>query len=117
MLYRTLFLSCALIAPTLAHAPLAHAAAHAARARAAHAAGRIVALERIAAAAAQHTGGVVLDVELEDDDDDHARPGQRPARLISEVKALAADGRIVKLEYDAETGALLREKSKRRGKD
>lgn len=105
---RMLFLSCALIAPTLAFAD-----DDAARARAAHAAGRIVALERIAAAAAQHTGGVVLDVELEDDDDDHARP----PRLIYEVKALAADGRIVKLEYDAETGALLREKSKRRGKD
>lgn len=104
---RMLFLSCALIAPTLAFAD-----DDAARARAAHAAGRIVALERIAAAAAQHTGGVVLDVELEDDDD-HARPG----RLIYEVKALAADGRIVKLEYDAETGALLREKSKRRAKD
>lgn len=105
---RMFFLSCALIAPTLAFAD-----DDAARARAAHAAGRIVALERIAAAAAQHTGGVVLDVELEDDDDDYTRP----PRLIYEVKALAADGRIVKLEYDAETGALLREKSKRRAKD
>lgn len=108
---RMLFLSCALIAPALAFAD-----DDAARARAAHAAGRIVALERIAAAAAQHTGGVVLDVELEDDDD-HGTPDQRPGRLIYEVKALAADGRIVKLEYDAETGALLREKSKRRAKD
>lgn len=105
---RMLFLSCALIAPALAFAD-----DDAARARAAHAAGRIVALERIAAAAAERTGGVVLDVELDDDDDDYGRPG----RLIYEVKALAADGRIVKLEYDAETGALLREKSKRRAKD
>lgn len=107
-----LFLSLALVAPTFAHAD-----DDAARARAAHAAGRIIALERIAAAAAERTGGVVLDVELEDDDDDHASASRRPGRLIYEVKALAADGRIVKLEYDAETGALLREKSKRRGKD
>jgi uncharacterized membrane protein YkoI len=105
---KRLLLSFALPAALLASAavPPAWADGDHARARAAREAGRILPLERIVEEARRQTdGGVILDVELEDE-----------GRWIYEVKALSPDGRIVKLEYDARTGALLKEK-RRRGDD
>ncbi|SMH37031.1 PepSY domain-containing protein [Azospirillum agricola] len=74
------------------------------RAREALRDGRILPLERIAALAKQRFGGDILDVELEDEDD-----GFR-----YELKLIAGDGRIMKLEYDAATGELLRAKTRDR---
>ncbi|MBP2229449.1 putative membrane protein YkoI [Azospirillum agricola] len=74
------------------------------RAREALRDGRILPLERIAALAKQRFGGDILDVELEDEDD-----GFR-----YELKLIAGDGRIMKLEYDAATGELLRAKARDR---
>ena len=75
------------------------------RAREAVASGRILPLEAIVERARAETGGDVLDVELEDEHD---------GRFVYEIKILAPGGRIVKLEYDAATGALLRSKGRRR---
>jgi uncharacterized membrane protein YkoI len=102
---KRLLLSFALPAALLASAAALADGDHA-RARAAREAGSILPLERIVEEARRQTGGgVILDVELEDE-----------GRWIYEVKALSPDGRIVKLEYDARTGALLKEK-RRRGDD
>ncbi len=102
---KRLLLSFALPAALLASAAALADGDHA-RARAAREAGDILPLERIIEEARRQTGdGVILDVELEDE-----------GRWIYEVKALSPDGRIVKLEYDARTGALLKEK-RRRGDD
>lgn len=67
------------------------------RARDAVQAGRILPLERILESARARFGGDVLDVELEDED----------AGFRYEIKLIVADGRILKLEYDAATGELL----------
>lgn len=96
-----------------------------ARARAALEAGKILPLESIIAAARAHAGGAVLDVELEESHGGRGDGGRgyrhgrsadgdddRPASFIYEVKLLAADGRIIRLDYDAETGDLLRERRK-----
>ncbi|PWC85225.1 hypothetical protein TSH100_16065 [Azospirillum sp. TSH100] len=74
------------------------------RARAALREGRIQPLERIIQNAKQRFGGDVLDVDLEDEED-----GFR-----YELKLIAPDGRILKLDYDAATGELLRIKDRHR---
>ena len=74
------------------------------RARAALREGRILPLERIVESAKQRFGGDVLDVDLEDEED-----GFR-----YELKLIAPDGRILKLDYDAATGELLRIKDRHR---
>ena len=75
------------------------------RAREAVATGRILPLETIVERVRAEIGGDILDVELEDDHD---------GRFVYEIKVLAPGGRIVKLEYDAATGDLLRFKGRRR---
>lgn len=75
------------------------------RAREAVAAGRILPLDAIVERARTELDGDILDVELEDEDD---------GRFVYEIKILAPGGRIVKLEYDAATGVLLRSKGRRR---
>lgn len=74
------------------------------RARAALREGRILPLERIVESARQRFGGEVLDVDLEDEED-----GFR-----YELKLIAPDGRILKLDYDAATGELLRTRGRHR---
>lgn len=79
------------------------------RARAAVAAGKILPLAAIVDRAQTRFGGEVLDVEFEDDEDDEDRNGGPPrSPAIYEVKLLASGGRVLKLEYDATTGELLR---------
>ena len=75
------------------------------RAREAVAAGRILPLSAIVQRALARFGGTVLDVEYEDDDE-HEHDGNR-GRPRYEVKLLTADGRILKLDYDAATGDLI----------
>lgn len=75
------------------------------RAREAVAAGRILPLDAIVERARAEVDGDILDVELEDGHD---------GRFVYEIKILTPGGRIVKLEYDAATGALLRSKGRRR---
>lgn len=77
------------------------------RAREALQAGRILPLERIVESAKREFGGEVLDVELEDED----------AGFRYELKLIAADGRVLKLEYDAASGELLRAKGRHRNHD
>ncbi|AWB07952.1 hypothetical protein A6A40_23200 (plasmid) [Azospirillum humicireducens] len=74
------------------------------RAREALQAGRILPLERIVESAKARFGGEILDVELEDEN----------AGFHYELKLIAGDGRILKLEYDAATGELLRAKGRDR---
>nr|WP_295827570.1 PepSY domain-containing protein [uncultured Azospirillum sp.] len=74
------------------------------RARSALRDGRILPLERIVESARQRFGGDVLDVDLEDEED-----GFR-----YELKLIAPDGRILKLDYDAATGELLRTRGRHR---
>lgn len=75
------------------------------RAREAVAAGRILPLDAIVERARAEVDGDILDVELED---------EHGGGFVYEIKILAPGGRIVKLEYDAATGALLRSKGRRR---
>ncbi|MDR6773754.1 PepSY domain-containing protein [Azospirillum sp. BE72] len=75
------------------------------RAREAVALGRILPLEAIVERVRAEVSGDILDVELEDEHD---------GRLVYEIKVLAPGGRILKLEYDAATGDLLRSKGRRR---
>lgn len=93
-----------LIALLLAAGPAARAGDDHERARTALREGRILPLERIVENARQRFGGEVLDVDLEDEDDG----------FHYELKLIAPDGRIMKLDYDAATGALLRIKGGRR---
>lgn len=93
-----------LVALLLAAGPAAWAGDDHERARAALREGRILPLERIVESARQRFGGEVLDVDLEDEDDG----------FQYELKLIAADGRIMKLDYDAATGELLRIKTGRR---
>ena len=74
------------------------------RARAALRAGRILPLEEILARANAAFPGEILDVEFEDEH----------GRVVYEIKTVTADGRILKLEYDAATGTLLEAKGKHR---
>lgn len=69
-----------------------------ARARAAREAGQIVSLQTILDRVQAEFNGSLLEVELEDED----------GRWVYEVKLLTPAGAIVKLEYDAREGRLLR---------
>ncbi|MFZ1415808.1 MAG: PepSY domain-containing protein [Defluviicoccus sp.] len=84
------------------------------RARQAVADGRILPLSAIAERAIATFGGTVLDVEYEDDDDDRGEDRRRGKTQRYEVKLLTADGRILKLDYDAATGALIRQRGRDR---
>jgi len=90
------------------------------RARQAVAAGRILPLPVIVERALARFGGTVLDVEYEEDDDDEDDDdedgGKRgPARRNRyEVKLLTADGRILKLDYDAASGELVGQRGRER---
>lgn len=68
------------------------------RARDALRSGRALPLEEIVAKANADFPGAILDVELEDED----------GRIVYEIKTITAEGRILKLKYDAATGELLR---------
>lgn len=75
------------------------------RAREAAAAGRILPLAVIVERTIARFGGSVLDVEYDDDDEgEHEGDRWRPRYV---VKLLTADGRILKLDYDAATGDLI----------
>lgn len=72
------------------------------RAREAVREGRVLPLETIVAKAGADFPGEILDVEL---DEEHGR-------IVYEIKTITADGRILKLEYDAASGELLRTKGR-----
>lgn len=91
-----------LVALLLAAGPAAQAGDDHERARAALREGRILPLERIVESAKQRFGGEVLDVDLEDEEDG----------FQYELKLIAPDGRILKLDYDAATGELLRSRGR-----
>lgn len=85
---------------------LAAAAAHADsdqdRARAAVQAGQVLPLKTVLERLEREHPGQVLEVELERED----------GRWVYEVKLLQAGGRLVKLELDAGSGALLRRRER-----
>lgn len=83
------------------------------RAREAVAAGHILPLSAIIERAVQRFGGNVLDVEYEDDDEHGGNHG-RTSSPRYEVKLLTADGRILKLDYDAASGELIGERRRMR---
>ena len=68
------------------------------RARTALREGRVLPLEEIMARANADFPGEVLDVEFLEEH----------GRFLYEIKKITTDGRIMKLEYDAATGALLK---------
>jgi uncharacterized membrane protein YkoI len=68
------------------------------RARSALREGRVLPLEEIMARANAEFPGEVLDVDFEEEH----------GRVIYEIKKITDEGRIVKLKYDAATGALLK---------
>ena len=83
------------------------------RARDAATSGRILPLAAIVERATSQFGGTVLDVEYEDEDDAGERAGQGSRDPgIYQVKLLTADGRVLKLDYDARTGELIRERGR-----
>lgn len=67
------------------------------RAREALRSGRALPLEEIVAKANAAFPGDILDVEFEDED----------GQIVYEIKTITAEGRILKLKYDAATGDLL----------
>jgi uncharacterized iron-regulated membrane protein len=73
------------------------------RARAAVQAGKVLPLKTVLERLEREHPGQVLEVELEQDD----------GRWIYEIKLLQAGGRLVKLELDAATGAVLQRKEQR----
>lgn len=74
------------------------------RARRAVEAGEIRPLVEILAAAAAAYGGQFVEAELERED----------GRWVYEIKLVTADGQLMRLEYDARSGALLQARTKRR---
>ena len=74
------------------------------RARSALREGRVLPLEEIMARANAEFPGEVLDVEFEEEH----------GRVIYEIKKITDEGRIVKLKYDAATGALLKTRGRGR---
>lgn len=77
------------------------------RARAAVQAGKVLPLMTLLQRLEREQPGQVLEVELEQDD----------GRWIYEIKLLQQGGRLVKLEVDAATGAVLRRKERLRKQD
>lgn len=90
------------------------------RARAARDAGQVLPLAEILERVRREFPGEVIDIELEKGHHGHRdHPGgnraggdddREQARLVYEIKLRTAEGRIVKLVYDAGTGALLARK-------
>ncbi|WP_353860085.1 PepSY domain-containing protein [Azospirillum formosense] len=68
------------------------------RAREAFRSGRALPLEAILARAQADFPGDILDVEFKDED----------GQIVYEIKTITAEGRVLKLKYDAATGDLLR---------
>ena len=77
------------------------------RARAAVQAGNVLPLKTVLERLEREHPGQVLEVELEQDD----------GRWIYEIKLLQTGGRLVKLELDATSGAVLRRKERARQPD
>ena len=77
------------------------------RARAAVQAGKVLPLKTLLERLEREHPGQVLEVELEQDD----------GRWIYEIKLLQAGGRLVKLELDAASGAVLQRKERARKPD
>ncbi len=85
--------------------PLAHADSDQDRARAAVQAGQVLPLKTVLERLERDHPGQVLEVELESEGD----------HWVYEVKLLQASGRLVKLEIDATSGAVLQRRD--RGRD
>ncbi len=64
--------------------------------------GEVLSLRAILDRVQTEFGGDLIEAELEDEDH----------RLVYEIKLLTAEGRVLKLEYDARTGDLLKTKEK-----
>lgn len=79
------------------------------RARRAVEAGRILPLSAILAHAQSAYPGQLIEAELDDDDDDDSGA----PRMVYELKILTSDGRLMKLDYDAATGILLKAKGRK----
>jgi uncharacterized membrane protein YkoI len=77
------------------------------RARAAVQAGKVLPLKTLLERLEREHPGQVLEVELEQDD----------GRWVYEIKLLQPGGRLVKLELDAASGALLQRKERVRKPD
>lgn len=73
------------------------------RARAALAAGRILPLSEILARIEPLAPGRVIEVDYDEDDDDEEGGG----RGTYEIEILMTDGRLLELEVDARSGAIL----------
>lgn len=97
-----------LLAPTLCALALclaavqAHADSDQDRARAAVQSGQVLPLSVVLARLERELPGQVLEVELEQED----------GRWVYEVKLLQAGGRLMKLELDAGTGAVLKRRER-----
>jgi len=87
--------------------PLALADSEQDRARAAVQAGKVLPLKAVLERLEREHPGQVLEVELEQDD----------GRWIYEIKLLQSGGRLVKLELDAGSGAVLQRKERARKPD
>lgn len=87
--------------------PLALAGSEQDRARAAVQAGKVLPLKTLLERLEREHPGQVLEVELEQDD----------GRWIYEIKLLQSGGRLVKLELDAASGAVLQRKERARKPD
>lgn len=69
------------------------------RARQALRRGEVLPLTRILPIVQRRVPGDVIEIDLDDDDDD--------GRIKYEVKVLTASGRVIEVELDARTGAIL----------
>lgn len=94
----------ALLLAALAAAGPAVAGDHHDRARRAVEEGRILPLKEIIARAQKAEPGQVIEAELEDEH----------GAIVYEIKMLTADGRMLKLYFDAGSGVLLRTKGRDR---
>ena len=97
----------AVVLAMLLASPLAFADSEQDRARAAVQAGKVLPLRTLLERLEREHPGQVLEVELEQDD----------GRWIYEIKLLQSGGRLVKLELDAASGAVLKLKERARKPD
>ncbi|BBD76885.1 PepSY domain-containing protein [Hydrogenophilus thermoluteolus] len=67
--------------------------------------GELMPFETILTKVREELGGHLVEVELEDQ-------GWSPSGWVYEVKWLTTDGQLIKRYYDAQSGALLRDKTK-----
>jgi uncharacterized iron-regulated membrane protein len=101
------FLSTLAVVLAVLASPLALADSEQDRARAAVQAGKVLPLKAVLERLEREHPGQVLEVELEQDD----------GRWIYEIKLLQSGGRLVKLELDAASGAVLQRKERARKPD